>query len=148
MARREWSDSEKATALAALDANGGNVSHTARQLGIPRMTLADWAAGRVTDDVTELRQEKKESLADAFEALARKLVAGVGVWVDQRLEEGCNPATVGTTLGIVVDKMQLLRGDPTHIAGQAGMPPRRLDGIIEQLGGDRREEECTPQPTP
>ena len=41
--RKEYSDEEKVRALAALAAGGGDVSRTARQLGIPRRTLRDWA---------------------------------------------------------------------------------------------------------
>jgi len=42
--RRHYSASDRAAGLAALDAAGGNVLGTARRLGLPRKTLADWAA--------------------------------------------------------------------------------------------------------
>jgi transcriptional regulator of acetoin/glycerol metabolism len=39
-------DECRAAALAALEANRGNVARTARQLGLPRKTLEGWARGR------------------------------------------------------------------------------------------------------
>lgn len=54
MPRRRYSDSERAEALAALAANAGNRAKTARQLGIPRQTLAEWvAAGELAPGVFE-----------------------------------------------------------------------------------------------
>ncbi len=47
MAKRRYSDQEKAEALAALDANGGNLLKTSEQIGIPRQTIQEWASGRV-----------------------------------------------------------------------------------------------------
>ena len=46
MAKRSYSDEQKASALAALAANGGNARLTAAQVGVPRTTLLKWAAGK------------------------------------------------------------------------------------------------------
>ena len=112
MGKRQYSDNDKASALAALDANGGNVSATARQLKIPRTTLLEWEASRgISVDVPNIRQEKKASLAEKFEALAEKLVddliarVGEGKFVEE-----------ATAAAIATDKMQLLRGSPTAIS--------------------------------
>jgi hypothetical protein len=43
--KRMYSDEEKASALAALAANGGNALLTAQQTGVPRTTLRKWAGG-------------------------------------------------------------------------------------------------------
>ncbi len=61
--RRVYSDEERATALAALDGNGGNRQRTARQLGIPRKTLATRASGAVHPVVADLRHQKKTRTA-------------------------------------------------------------------------------------
>lgn len=59
-AKKQHTDTEKAAALAALDANGGNVSKTAKQIGIARQTLQEWAHNHnINKDVPELRQVKK-----------------------------------------------------------------------------------------
>jgi transposase-like protein len=61
--QRRYSDREKATALAVLDANNGDALATARQTGIPRSTLRRWVSGSVSADVAGLRQEKKADLS-------------------------------------------------------------------------------------
>ena len=112
MSKRQYSDSDKAGALAALDANEGNVNRTAKQIGLPRKTLAMWASNRhLSADVADIRQEKKISLAEKFEELAEKLVddliarVGEGKFVEE-----------ATAAAIATDKMQLLRGSPTAIS--------------------------------
>jgi transposase-like protein len=110
MAKRSYSDEDRATALAALDANGGNLSRTASEMGVPRTTLQEWAAGRVAERVTDIRQEKKGALADRLEEIAHTLVDAIPNKVsDADLRE------VSTSLGITIDKMRLLREQPTAI---------------------------------
>jgi transposase-like protein len=109
MPRRQYSDAEKATALAALDANGGNVQGTAETLGIPESTLSGWAKGRGTNgDVPKLRDIKKKDLADELEGIAYKLAKAI----PDKIEEA-TLQQVTTSLGITIDKMQLLRGEAT-----------------------------------
>jgi transposase-like protein len=112
VSKRQYSDNDKASALAALDANKGNVNRTAQQLDIPRKTLEMWAANRhLSADVANIRQEKKASLAEKFEELAEKLVddliarVGQGKFVEE-----------ATAAAIAIDKMQLLKGNPTAIS--------------------------------
>jgi hypothetical protein len=110
--KRQYTDNDKAGALAALDANNGNVNRTARQIGIPRTTLIEWMYNRhVSSDVSDIRQEKKVSLAEKFEQLAEKLVDDLIIRVGQGkfVEEA-------TAAAIAIDKMQLLRGAPTSIS--------------------------------
>lgn len=107
--RRRYSDSDKAAALTVLDANEGNLNKTAKQLDIPRTTLERWVEGRVSDDVPQLRQQTKKALANELEALAYKLIEAM----PEKLE-GANLQQASVALGIVVEKMQLLRGDPTE----------------------------------
>lgn len=109
MGRRRYSDSDKAAALAALDANDGNTHKTAKQLNIPRTTLERWVEGRVSDDVPHLRQHKKRELHESLEELAYKLVAVMPEKIDE-----ANLQQSAVALGVVIEKMQLLRGDPTE----------------------------------
>lgn len=109
MERRQYSDNDKATALAALDANGGNVSKTARQLGIPNTTLTEWRDGRIHDDVTVLRKRKKEELVGRLVEIAHLLIDAMPDKIkDANLQQSA------TTLGITIEKIQLLDGSPTE----------------------------------
>jgi hypothetical protein len=132
MARRRYSDDERAAALAALDAHEGDVAKTARAVGVPRKTLEEWAKGRHHPDVADLRQEKKTELADQLERLAYTLAAAAYGKID--------PASlqqVLTSLGIAVDKMRLLREQPTSIAGGEGLTDEdritRLNALAERV---------------
>ena len=105
--QRRYSESDKARALAALDANGGNVKRTAGQVGVPASTLTEWAAGRVHPDVTTSRDEKKKDLAAELERLALALVDHCG---KAETIAGASLIQAATSLGIAVDKLQNLRG--------------------------------------
>ena len=109
--QRRYSDQERAEALAALAANNGNLSHTARQLGIPRATLEAWAKQKRHAEAAENVAPEKEALADRLEILAGKLLDGV---TEEKIAVS-GPKELLTSLGIAVDKMQLLRGQPTSI---------------------------------
>lgn len=122
--RTRYSDEEKATALAALDANGGNVARTARELDIPDSTLRNWANGRgVNDDIPQLRDQKKGELTEALRELAWMLIGAVPGKIDD-----ANLSSVFTGLGITLDKLQLLSGEPTErseIKGQVDVNDAR-----------------------
>jgi transposase-like protein len=72
--KRSYSEDEKASALALLVMNGGNIKKTAEDLKMPQSTLREWRDGEhVNEAVTKKRDIKKESLAEVFENLARVL---------------------------------------------------------------------------
>ncbi len=114
MGKRQYSDQDKATILAARDANGGNVSRSARETGVPRKTLEDWAKGRsVADDVAEIRQEKRLELAEKLDFIAHRLADNM---TEEKMKSG-SIVQIATSLGITIEKAQLLKGQPTSIAG-------------------------------
>lgn len=108
--RRRYSDDEKAAALAILDACNGELREAARQAGVPKSSLDEWQKGRVSEACPGLRTEKKACLADRFEALAENLVSAAFDKI-----EGATLPGVMTGAGIAVDKMRLLREQPTGI---------------------------------
>jgi hypothetical protein len=128
--KTQFSDEEKAEALAALDANGGNVARTARDLGIPRSTIRDWVKGRgVNPAVAEIRQEKKDELAQRFEAITFKLMG----LVDADLGK-LSPRDKWMALGIATDKWLLLNDMPTgiqKITGFEDLSDADLDDLID-----------------
>lgn len=112
MAKRQYSDNDKAIALAALDANEGNVLRTAKQLGIPHKTLDEWAKGRnQVPQVADLHKEKRKDLGDRLEDLAHSLVD----ILPDKIPEASLRDLAGALI-VAVDKMQLLKGAPTAIS--------------------------------
>jgi hypothetical protein len=124
--RRAYSDQEKAGFLLALEANGGNLSATERETGVPISTLASWRDGKgVNTDITDLCNEKAPSLAEKFEALAHKLVDAAPDFIHA---DKTTLSMVATSAGIATDKAQLLRGKATEIRGNES-----ADALIERV---------------
>lgn len=108
MARKRYSDEERANALAALTANGGSVPITATRLGIPYRTLKHWADGDV--QAAKLGNDKKEDLVAALRGLAWLILD----MLPSKLKRA-DARSAAITLGIALDKAQLLSGQPTNI---------------------------------
>lgn len=109
MARRKYSDEDKASALAILDAMGGNVNGAAKELGIAESTLRSWKNERgVHPVVAGLREQKRGELADRLKEIAHQIVDAL----PHKIEDS-NLRDAGVTLGIIVDKINLLTGAAT-----------------------------------
>lgn len=117
--KRRYTDEQRATALAALAANRGNVCRTARQLGLPAKTLEHWGKGERHPEAAEMGVRKKAALADAFEAVAWRILDAIPPKV-----AGAPLGHAAAALGICVDKMRLLRAEPAAApnAGAGGGP--------------------------
>jgi hypothetical protein len=135
--KRTYTDSEKATALAALDANEGNVSGTAKQTGIPRKTLDQWSKERfVNVDVANIRQVKKRELSLELEDLAYT-IAGVMPHFAHSPFNKINE--LSTALGTVIDKMRLLRGESTVITENRENYERLLQSHMKEFNLTREQ---------
>lgn len=108
--RRHYSDDERAACLAALAANGGNLKKTARQAGVPEATLRKWARGDARRPGADLCARKKAELADLFEAQARDCLAAI----TPEKVAAANVQQLLVSAGVAVDKMRLLRNQPTE----------------------------------
>ena len=152
MARREYSDEERAACLAALQANGGNLSQAARQCGVPRNTLRRWVeeqqkAPPVADGATQKKSGcdtvagpspaalvpvVSGKLADKLEAIAHQ-IAGV---MPGKIEEA-SLSQLSVSLGILVEKMRLLREQSTANLSVEGLSDderlRRLRELAERV---------------
>lgn len=125
-AKRVYRPEEKAHALATLEANNGNVKGTARDLGIPAITLRQWAGKNQTGRAmpfadTESVSDAKSLLADTCQMIARKAWAQV----DATLRDA-KARDAAVIAGIATDKMLLLRGDATVITSTADKERSRL----------------------
>ncbi len=108
MAKRSYSDNEKAAALLTLESNGGNLSRTSRELNIPVTTLVDWRNGHVIPEVSDIRNENRTPLVDR---LMNELTAALNLLPDKRSEASYSDLMRG--VGILTDKVQLLSGADT-----------------------------------
>lgn len=154
MARR-YSDEDRADALAALAANGGNVTGTARQLGVPRNTLLMWSRGDRHPEALADAIPKKLGLADRLDEVARLLVDAMPAKIAK-----ASLAQLAVAAGIAIEKARLLRGQPTAIderrdslAARIAEAQARYDQPIDRAiqaegdpGSDGRGEPLHPAP--
>jgi transposase-like protein len=121
-ARSGYSREVKATTLAALAVNSGNVNLTARQMGLPRRTVNAWALGRgISPAVIAKKEALQKPLADLLEDLARK------VCEELMRPERIKNATFMELLramDMATDKWLLLSGDPVTRNWRSGRAPK------------------------
>jgi transposase-like protein len=138
----------KERALEALDRNGGNVSKTSKEVGIPEPTLRDWKAQRegafrlrspVTGEMGYIRDAAQAtSLADGLEQLACKALR---VLMKKLGGKKVNLKEAAVVMGIAIDKMNVLRNRPTQINATVAGPTsfeekERVCGeLIERISG-------------
>lgn len=128
--KRNYSDHDKGSALAFLEANAGNISFTSRETKIPASTLRQWRDGKgVSESVLENRDVKKEELADLFERVAR-LYVGQALKTTVAAKAAGKDAIIAAATAI--DKMRLLRDQPTSITANAAEIAERLSTTLSQ----------------
>jgi hypothetical protein len=135
--KRFYSDREKAEALALLDATR-NLTETARTLGIPDSTLSAWKYGKAvrSPDIPQLRRQISENLglelASDFQTIALESARVAIKRLQSPQKANKIPfAQLMTGAGIAVDKMQLLRGEPTSITGSVVSEEERQAKVKE-----------------
>ena len=114
MTRRHYSDEERATALAVLTANGGNVTRSAREVGVSRKTLAYWRDNPNGAAPADLRHEKVDDLLAMWRRIAAKAGALTDATLDIAVPDVKRLDAFTRTSGIATDKAQLLGGGPTE----------------------------------
>ena len=121
MAKRKWtdySDEDKASAVLMLEAAGypgrkGAMSQVVRELGVPESTLRSWAKNEHGAPPAKVRDRKRGELIESLNEVATKLIAHLGDIADTG-----DVRETATAAGILIDKLQLLRGDSTANTNQ------------------------------
>jgi transposase-like protein len=127
--KREYSPETKAAALALLASCGGNTRAAARQLAaagqrIPEATLRGWAKQPLELPEQELVDDAKRELDVILESVVGKIALGLDrpAAITRILSR---PVQAGTVLGILIDKLRVLRGQASEITEQ-----RTLSGFL------------------
>lgn len=110
-AYRDYPEELKASVIAAIKANNGNVLATSRLFNLPRDTVNYW--WRHSERFVELEQTSKLNLADKLEQIAHNTTDSLA---DHDLSI-VSYRDKASSLAVIIDRMQLLRGEPTTIAG-------------------------------
>jgi hypothetical protein len=129
--RTEYTPEQKAAALAVLAANGGNARAASRQLAaagqrVPEASLRGWSRQPMAAPEIELVEDAKRALDEILESVVGKIARGLDrpEAISRILSR---PVQAGTVLGILVDKLRILRGQATEITEQ-----RTLSGFLAQ----------------
>lgn len=150
---RNYSDQEKAAIVAELIAEGypeeyalGNVS---RRHNIPRRTLKRWYLHVRKEPTPEKVHEAKASLGSLLEDYLRAaLPLSLDMIQSENASNRIRLKDLFVTIGIAVEKLQLLKGSPTQIteeraswkqeAKEAGIPEEMVikHALLSMMGGD------------
>ena len=125
--KRHYTEEDKALALVAMDFNLGNLHRTARELSIPRKTLAAWARGHnQSPDVANKHQLRGDALAGRLEDMCFRLLEAI----TPEMMRKARLIELVRVAGICVDKMLQLRGCTCGVAkGRRGL---RRDAVRNQ----------------
>lgn len=114
MARRRYDDKFRASAVVMLQAAGypnskGALAQVAKATGVPAMTLSRWLKAKQNPPPNELVTKKKGELLDWIN---EELQGIFGALPSARADAAYKDLVTGA--GILIDKRQLLSGQPTE----------------------------------
>ena len=141
-----WTDNERADAILMLQAAGyparkGALTQVANNLHIPATTLRRWHLGLSNPPPAETVKRKKIDLQQAIkDEIAAALVEMGSARADASYRD------LGTVAAILIDKLQLLNGEPTANTNQRILIEYADDeDIVTQAAGvaERRYQDGT-----
>lgn len=134
-----YTEQFRAEALVTLEANGGNILQTSEQLGIAQATLSKWVAENrdikesssdLAIAAAELVPETRESFISELKTLRNKVLRHLdGIVEDLKAREAA------ITLGILIDKTELLEGNATSRTAVVGNG-ETVDEAIKRLSAE------------
>ncbi len=115
---RQYTDAQKADAVLLVEAAGypnrpGAILSVAQRIKIPESTLRTWVQRTHGAPPAELCDKKKEDLTELLKKAAHALVGHLIEIADMG-----DVRETATAVGIVIDKLQLLTGEPTANTNQ------------------------------
>lgn len=146
MARRAYSDSDRALVFAELTINDGNIKRTARTLDIPVSTVRyfkqQWEKNGLQDSV----QEALPAVVDDFAANAERVRDKLLVALEKAVDSGkITPREIVPALGMLQDKIRAIRGlDSRKVEHTFELPDATeiralFGGVIQDLVGAAHE---------
>lgn len=135
MAKRVYTDEDKAKVLVALDANDGNVKRTARETGVAEQTIRDWKKQAERGALTAGVQNALPAAASDF---ANKAETIRDLMLDELEAQVRNGDLKGrdliTGIGVLTDKLRITRGEATsrteHVEAS---DPREIGAAVQDF---------------
>lgn len=131
MARRVYSDEDRARAFVALTTNGGNIKRTVRDTGIPESTLRgfirDWEENGPPADVGKIAEIAGEFVEDATRVRDKALAE-----LERKIPDA-KPSELVATVGMLSDKINMAKGLATSRSETVhALPP--AEDVAQVLG--------------
>lgn len=128
--RSSYSDEDKASVLAVLAANNGNIKRTARETGIAEGTVRYWAK-KAAPPSDETLQAAVDDFVDKAEKIRGMALANL----EAAIESGeISPRELITVIGVLDDKVTRAKGLPTQRTENTLALPSR-EALAELFGG-------------
>ena len=148
MAKRTYTDKFRASAVVMLEAQGypdrkGSLTAVANHLKMPATTLHSWYRAKHNPPPADIRNEKKGDLV----AMLRSEVSSIL----ERMEDVRDEATyqqLAVATGILLDKLQILEGKPTHIFEDVTNtdPKQKLISYLDSIAAREAERKGAERP--
>lgn len=106
----------------------GALSAVAKHLGVPRSTLRGWHTAQNNPPPSEIRREKRGDLAALIESELDSIFDEM-----PNARQDASYRDLATAAGILIDKKQLLSGEPTERAEIVDSPRERLKRAIDGI---------------
>lgn len=114
MARRVYTDEDRAKVKAHLDANDGNVKRTARELDMPIMTVRDMKKKWEMEGLPAVVEAALPAAREEFVENATRIRDASLLKYGEAVEAGkVNPKDLLLGVGILTDKVRLVSGQAT-----------------------------------
>lgn len=116
MARRTYTDQDKARVAVALAANDGNVKRTARECDVPVQTVRDWKKLWEREGFPASVEEEIPAAAEEFTEVALRVRSKAMDKLEQAVDnDELKPKELMVAIGILTDKVQAIKN-----AGKGG----------------------------
>ena len=114
MAKRSYTDAERAAVYAALTASNGNVKRSARETNIPISTVRDWKTlwerEGFPEALQEVYEQVVEDIVDSLQRVRDKSLLELERLVDNHELKGRD---LLVAVGMLTDKIRLYKGEAT-----------------------------------
>lgn len=127
---RDYSESDRYSALAAFDLYGGNYHRTSIAYSVPVSTLRAWVKARAArgEGPSNLERERRGSLAAKLESKVHDVVESITPEIIKK----ASLSQRGVFIGILTDKLRTMRGDELELNPAVELA-RLLGCSVEEL---------------
>ena len=114
MAKRSYTDSERAAVHAALSASNGNIKRSARETNIPISTVRDWKTTwereGFPEELQKVYEQVVEDIVDSLQRVRDKALLDLERQIDDKSLKGRD---LIIAVGMLTDKIRLYKGEAT-----------------------------------